>query len=48
VHDLSDSLVKLIKERYEVSPENPARGSDSAVHSTFDADTARNVAVTVR
>jgi len=48
VHDLSDSLVKLIQERYEVSPENPARGSDSAAHSTFDADTARNVAVTVR
>jgi hydroxymethylpyrimidine pyrophosphatase-like HAD family hydrolase len=45
VHDLSNSLVRLIQERYEVSPERINKTPDPSADPQFDANLTRSAVV---
>jgi hypothetical protein len=45
IKDLSDSLVKLIQERYEVSPEPITSSQTPPAYPAFDADLLRSAPV---
>lgn len=45
IHDLSESLVKLIQERYEVSPESINKAPDPSADPQFDANLARSAVI---
>jgi hydroxymethylpyrimidine pyrophosphatase-like HAD family hydrolase len=45
IHDISDSLVRLIQERYEVSPEHITGSTNPPTHPAFDADLAQGAPV---
>jgi hydroxymethylpyrimidine pyrophosphatase-like HAD family hydrolase len=48
IHDLSDSLVRLIQERYEVSPEPITSSPNHHTHPAFDADLAQGASLVGR